>query len=90
MEILHNHLLCDVVNVCTGNSITIDELLDSIVRLIGEKPEVLHRELPAGDPERSSGTCEKMARLLGIILTGATGLEEGLKKTIEYYRQESL
>jgi len=88
MQLIHDNLLCDTVNVCTGKSITIDELLDFIVRIIGKKPEVVYKQLPAGDPEKSSGTYKKMVRLLGISLKEIAGIEEGLKETTEYYQRE--
>ena len=88
MQLLHAHPLCDAVNVCTGESITIDDLLQHIVRLIGNIPEVVYRGLPPGDPEVSSGTCEKMVRLLGIPLKEFTAIEEGLKETVKYCQRE--
>jgi len=90
MQLLHSHPLCDAVNVCTGKSITIDDLLEHIVRLIGNKPEVVYKRLPLGDPEISSGTFKIMLRLFGISLKEFTAIEEGLKETVKYCQREDL
>ena len=86
MQLLHDRNLCDIVNVCTGKLTTIDELLDRIAKLFDKGPEVVYKRLPPGDPARSSGTYEKMIRLLGISLKNLTTIEEGLKETIKYYQ----
>jgi len=88
MNILHRKSMFEVVNVGIGRFVTIDNLLDTIVRLIGRRPEVEYKPLPAGDPESSSGTYDKMVKLLDLSLDDFTKLEDGLKETIEYFSRK--
>jgi len=85
MNILHNKTMAVVVNVGTSKSVTIDDLLDAIVKLIGRKPIVEYKPLPAGDPVISSGTSDKMVNLFDMSLDNFTELEDGLKETIRYF-----
>ena len=82
MSILAAKPLCERVNVCTGRAITISALLDAVVDIIGKTPQVENRELPPGDPEKSSGTWEKMCEMFSIPLDDFTRLERGLAETI--------
>ncbi len=82
MSILSTRPVCERVNVCTGKATTINTLLDAVVAIIGTTPEVENRELPPGDPEKSSGTWAKMCQLFGIPLDDFTRLEQGLGETI--------
>ena len=89
MSILHTKSISTVVNVGTGRSLTIDSLLDAIIKLIGRKPKVDYKPLPAGDPEVSSGTYEKMITLFNLSLNNFTKLEDGLRETIDYFRRDN-
>ena len=82
MSILATRPMCERVNVCTGRATTIKVLLDTVVDVIGKTPEVEHRNLPPGDPEKSSGTWAKMCQLFGIPFGDFTSLEQGLEETI--------
>ncbi len=73
------------VNLGSGSEISIRELTDLIVRLTGFKGEVLwDASKPDGQPRRKLDV-SRAARYFGF--TARTGLEEGLKATIEWYRQ---
>jgi UDP-glucose 4-epimerase len=88
MNILHNKSMVEVVNVGTGRSVTIDDLLDAIVNLIGRRPKVEYKPLPAGDPEVSSGIYDKMVNLFDLSLHNFTKLEDGLRETIGYFSRK--
>ncbi len=88
MNILHNKSIAEVINVGTGRSVTIDDLLDIIVKQIGRRPKVEYKLLPTGDPKRSSGTYSKMIKLIELSLDNFIKLEDGLKKTIEYFSRK--
>ena len=79
MNILHTKSMSIIVSVGTGRSVTIDDLLDAIVKLVGQRPEVEYKPLPVGDPERSSGTYDKMVNLFDLSLDNFIKLEDGLK-----------
>ena len=82
MSMLATRPACVKVNVCTGRSTTINALLDAVVDIIGKTPKVENRELPPGDPVKSSGTWEKMCEMFSIRLDDFIRLERGLGETI--------
>ena len=82
-HIVINKPIFDVVNVLSGNSYSIDELVEVLARLTRAKPKIERMMLPKGDPEKSYGTVEKMFSILGIRSSRMTTLELGLRKIIE-------
>jgi len=87
INILHAKSMTEIVNVGTGRSVTIDDLLDAIVNIIGRSPKVEYKLLPAGDSEVSSGTYDKMVNLFDLSLDNFTKLEDGIKETIRYFQK---
>ena len=72
------------VNLGTGMEITIRDLVQLIARLCGFAGEIRWDPTkPDGQPRRCLDT-ERAARLLGF--RAAVGFEEGLRRTIEWYR----
>lgn len=82
-EVLNNSV-SDSVNVLTGSSITISELVTHLSNIIGNTPEVNIAPLPNGDPEVSEGTIRKMISILNVQPESFVGIEEGLSSTISY------
>ena len=76
--------ICEVSNVLTGDSITIDHLSNQMMNTIGEKVNKIYQVLSVGDPDQSNGTVEKMARLFSIETGNFTKLKKGLQQTIQY------
>jgi len=71
------------VNIGAGFEITINELVDQIVRLTGFKGSILwDKTKPDGQPRRILDTT-KAKKKFGF--EAETQLEDGLKKTIEWY-----
>lgn len=81
MKILAETDMCETVNVCTGKSITINALLDAVVGIAGRTPNIEYKQLPAGDPEKSSGTSAKMCCMFSLSLDDFTELDRGLRET---------
>lgn len=79
---------CEVLNLGTDVSVTIDDLLASIASEIGIEPDVEYRDLPAGDPAVSLGTSKRVAQLLNIDHQQFTPLAEGIKRTIAYEKKQ--
>ena len=77
----------EVINVATGGRISLNELLRTMNRVVGTDLEAIHREPRAGDVRDSQADITKARTLLGY--TPGVGLEEGLKKTLEWCRAES-
>ena len=88
MEYLFNKRLCEFLNVGTGISITIDNLLKINASIMNIKPEIIRKKLPEGDPERSEGTYNKLKNILSIDIDKFVKLEDGLRATIDYIKNE--
>lgn len=78
--------VCEVSNVLTGESVTINYLADQMVHLVGEKVGVEYQDLPSGDPRQSDGTTQKMVSLFDVELKNFTKLKSGLLETIKFLR----
>ena len=89
MEYLFNKRLCEYMNVGTGTSITIDNLLGIIAETMDMKPKVIMKELPIGDPEKSNGVYKKLKDILGIDTNNFIKIQGGLKSTIDYIKKSS-
>ena len=75
------------VNIGAGFEITIKELVEKIVALTGFKGEIRWDSTkPDGQPRRCLDT-SRAKELFGF--KAKTGFEDGLKKTIEWYRKKS-
>tara|TARA_Y100001978_G_C23673053_1_gene424894 strand:- start:718 stop:1644 length:927 start_codon:yes stop_codon:yes gene_type:complete len=86
MLLVQKNSISDHINILTGQSVSIDELSEILVKEIDLDAKVYHRELSVGDPLESKGTTEKMVNILGINLSDMTSLGNGLSKTINFVR----
>jgi nucleoside-diphosphate-sugar epimerase len=78
----------EVFNFCTGRSVSIKELVESIAKLVGFDGEIIWGTIPARplDIKKLIGSYEKAKRVLGW--EPKYTLEEGLKRTIDFWRSE--
>ena len=83
MNYIINKNPIDILNVGTGTSTSVENLLKIISKLLKIKPNVIRKDLPHGDPIKSSGTYNKIKSVLKIDVKKFTRLEDGLKKTID-------
>jgi UDP-glucose 4-epimerase len=83
---VQERLLCEQINVLTGQSITIDRVADMLIAAVGTEVEKIYKELPAGDPKRSKGTTVKMRHLLGTDLNDMVPIDAGLLSTVNFIR----
>lgn len=74
-----------VLNVCTGRSTSLLELVQTIGRVCGRKPEIAFGPPRAGDIRASLGD-PALARA-ALAFTAATTLEEGLRHMMEHARR---
>src|ERR671924_490628 len=76
----------EVLNVATGIDISIDEVADLVLELVG-KPASLKTHVPErpGQVDRHIGSTEKIRRLCGW--SARTSFEEGLARTVAWYRE---
>jgi UDP-glucose 4-epimerase len=69
-----------IVNVCTGVETTTRELGEAIARALGVHAELVPGDRRAGDLERS------VLELEGSPIAAPTSLEEGIRRTAEFFR----
>lgn len=74
-----------VYNVGSGEGIWMYDLVKVLEKVIGKKLEIQQMGQRAGDPTVTVGDISKIKKELGW--RPQVNLEEGLKKTIEYYRE---
>src|SRR5689334_9941699 len=74
----------DPVNVGNPREMTIREIAETIIRMTGSKSRIIQRPLPTDDPKQRRPDITRARTLLGW--EPKVALEEGLVKTIEYFR----
>ena len=74
------------VNVGNPNEFTIMELAESVLRLTGSASKIVRRPLPSDDPVRRQPDITLARGKLGW--EPRIGLEEGLSRTIDYFRKK--
>jgi len=72
------------VNLGNPHEVTVLQLAETIVRLVGSKSKIVHRELPVDDPKQRQPDITRARSLLGW--EPEVPLEEGLELTLEYFR----
>ena len=74
-----------VFNVATSSRISLNQLLATLKKIFGSTVEPIYEQARQGDVHDSQADISKAARLLGYKPT--VGLEEGLRKTVDWYRE---
>lgn len=73
-----------VYNVARGEAISINDIVYSIIKITNSKSKIIHKDTRSGDIKHSLASIDKTKNDLNFC--PAISLEEGLKKTIEYFR----
>jgi len=74
----------DPINIGNPSEMTIKEIAETIIRMTGAKSTVIYKPLPTDDPKQRKPDITRARTLLGW--EPKVQLEEGLVKTIEYFR----
>jgi len=74
------------VNLGNPEELTVCDLVDLVVRMTGSTSQVVYQRLPEDDPRRRKPDISRAADLLGW--QPATGLEQGLEATVEWFKDE--
>jgi UDP-glucose 4-epimerase len=74
----------EIINVATGGRISLNQLFETMKRLVGASVDPVYLEERAGDVRDSQADIEKARRILGY--ESVVSFEEGLRKTVEWYR----
>lgn len=71
----------EAVNLCTGIAVTVNEMAQTIKRLLDAPGAIAHAEPRSGDIRHSTGDPTRMRMVLG--LTAETPLEQGLRQLLD-------
>jgi dTDP-glucose 4,6-dehydratase len=74
----------DPVNIGNPVEMTIKQIAETIIRMTGSKSKLIYKPLPTDDPKQRKPDITRARTLLGW--EPKVQLEEGLVKTIEYFR----
>jgi dTDP-glucose 4,6-dehydratase len=74
------------VNIGNPHEVTIKEIAETIVRLVGSKSRLVYRPLPEDDPKQRRPDITRAKTILGW--EPKVGLEEGLLKTVGYFKRK--
>jgi nucleoside-diphosphate-sugar epimerase len=77
----------EVINVATGGRISLNELFETMKRLVGASVDPTYAEPRTGDVRDSQADISKARRLLGYA--PSVSFEDGLGRTVEWYRTVS-
>ncbi len=78
----------ETVNIGNPNEMTIKELAETIIRITGSKSEIIFNPLPIDDPKVRQPDIEKAKTILGW--QPQVSLDEGLSRTIEWFKNQEL
>jgi dTDP-glucose 4,6-dehydratase len=76
----------DPVNIGNPHEVTIEQIARTIIRLVGSSSNLVYRPLPVDDPKQRQPDITRARTLLGW--EPKVGLEEGLLKTVEYFKMK--
>jgi dTDP-glucose 4,6-dehydratase len=74
----------DPINIGNPQELTIEQIARTILRLTGSSSRIVHRDLPVDDPKVRKPDITRATTILQWHPT--VSLEEGLGRTIEYFR----
>jgi len=74
----------DPVNIGNPREMTIKQIAETIIAMTGAKSKIIYKPLPTDDPKQRRPDITRARTLLGW--EPKVNLEEGLVKTIEYFR----
>ena len=86
MTKIQKKIICENFNLGSGRSIKIDYLYNLIKKIIGTNPKLIRKKLEKHDPEKSSGTFNKLVNFLNLKKKNFTKIEDGLIKTINHIK----
>ena len=73
------------VNIGNSNELTVKKIAEIIIKLTGSKSKIIYMPLPEDDPKRRRPDIKKAKKILKW--QPKINLEEGLLKTIKYFKE---
>ena len=77
----------EVINVATGDRVSLNQLFQKLCAIINVEIEPIYESSRPGDVRDSLADCTKAKELLGY--QPSVNFEDGLRLTVEWYRQSS-
>ncbi len=77
----------ETMNVACGDSVSLLRLATSIGKILGKKPKITFEPARAGDVKHSLADISKAKKYIGY--TPVVRFDDGLKRTVEWYREHS-
>jgi dTDP-glucose 4,6-dehydratase len=74
------------VNIGNPHEVTIEQIARTIIDLVKSKSQIVYRPLPTDDPKQRKPDITRARTVLGWEPT--IGLEEGLLKTVDYFKKK--
>ena len=75
-----------VVNIASGKEVRIKKIVETIAKCMDYRGDIIHKPSRPGDVMRHRGDISLARDLFGY--SPKTGLDEGLKKTVDWYSEE--
>jgi dTDP-glucose 4,6-dehydratase len=91
VEGIYRLLISDInepVNIGNPREMTIKEMAEAVLKVTGSKSKLIYKDLPVDDPKVRQPNIERAKKLLGW--EPKVGLEEGLIKTVEWFKTQKL
>lgn len=80
-----NDLAGEVINLGNPDEFSIRQLAELIIEITGSKSKIVFKDIPEDDPPIRKPDISKAGKILGF--KPGTGLEEGLRKIIPWFRE---
>jgi dTDP-glucose 4,6-dehydratase len=91
VEGIYRLLISDInepVNIGNPLEMTIKQMAEAVLKVTGSKSKLIYKDLPVDDPKVRQPNIERAKKLLGW--EPKVGLEEGLIKTVEWFKTQKL
>ena len=75
----------DIFNMGTGKLTTVKEVVELIAKVVGKEPKIVYKPKKPGEIMNFSADVTKLKKFFGKV--PETTLEEGLKKTYEWFKE---
>jgi UDP-glucose 4-epimerase len=76
-----------VMNIGSGNRISVDDLAINLKEIIGSSSEIKYTDVQKGDAKHTLADVGLAKELIGY--EPSVGIEEGLKRFVEWYKHQA-
>ena len=83
----NNDSVYEIINLGNNKPVTLLEMVETIQRVLGVKPEILFTDPKPGDVERTYASIEKAKSLIGY--EPKTSFEDGVRHFVNWYKAQT-